>query len=148
MIKKASINREHYYELIGTEAIFRRDIVCAYTGDIKYNKGDKSIILRAVEDSTTQRWATLSEVLNYIQPRNCWKFGYYTDDTPKLLNIKETKEYDMPTAFVYYVLSCLRDLDNEKWNVSAPKWTKYPKNPDIETKRMIERFNKKTEKVI
>lgn len=43
----------------------------------------------------------------------------------------------------YYVLSTLRDIDNTQWNVIIPKYKKYPKNPTISLKRVIEIFNNK-----
>jgi hypothetical protein len=87
------------------------------------------------------RWTDLREVMIGIHPNECWKYGYYTKDNYKL--DKSLIEYDMPTAFVYYVLSNLRDLDKNQWEVKVPKWTKYPKNPKLTVKDLIEMFNKK-----
>ena len=52
-------------------------------------------------------------------------------------------EYDISTAFIYHVLSTLRFLDNTQWKPITPKFSEYPKNPDIPTKKVIEMFNKK-----
>jgi len=104
-----------------------------------------SIIISATQNSQLYRWTELKEVLNGIHPGNCWKYGYYTKDnaswttTPK----EQLPEYDMPTAFIYYVLSNLRFIDKTQWNPSIPKVTKYPKADHITIKSLYESFVKK-----
>jgi hypothetical protein len=49
----------------------------------------------------------------------------------------------MPTAFIYYVLSNLRFLDNQYWTPEMPKITKYPKADHITIKLLNEHFGKK-----
>ena len=49
----------------------------------------------------------------------------------------------MQTAVIYYIISNLRMLDNEKWKIVTPKYKLYPKNKEIPTKRIIDMFNKK-----
>jgi hypothetical protein len=91
------------------------------------------------------RWCELREVMIGIHPNECWKYGYYTKDNFYSFVSKTEKlpEYDMPIAFVYYVLSNLRNLDKNQWENKIPKWTKYPKNPKLTIKDLIEMFNKK-----
>ena len=65
-----------------------------------------------------------------ILPYECWKVNY------------DTTEYNVQTAFLYYVLSILRFLDNKEWKIGTPKYKLYPKNPNITTKQVIDMFNK------
>lgn len=88
--------------------------------------------------------STLRNVLFAISENNCWKVGYYTKGnaewckTPK----EELPDYDMPTAFIYYVLSTFRFMPRDKWVVATPKYKKYPKNPLIPLKKVIDNFKK------
>ena len=104
-----------------------------------------SIILNNVQQCNLYRWTELKEVLNGINKNNCWKYGYYVNNSFIAGNksVDSLPDWNMETAFIYYVLSNLRDLDNKQWIVQCPKWTKFPKNPDITTKSMIEMFNNK-----
>lgn len=103
-----------------------------------------SIILSRFQESNIYRITELKEVLNGIHPNNCWKYGYYTKESEQWAG-KGAKihEYDMPTAFVYYVLSSLRFIDNKFWNPQMPKVTKYPKADHITIRSLYEHFNKK-----
>lgn len=103
-----------------------------------------SILLNNVQKYNF-RWAELRQVMIGIHPSECWKYGYYVKNSYIAGNksANTLPEYDMPTAFVYYVLSNLRDLDSNQWEVKTPKWTKYPKNPKLTIKNLIEMFIKK-----
>lgn len=100
-----------------------------------------SIIINSVQNCNQYRWTELKEVLNGIHPSNCWKFGYYVKENESWAR-KDTKihEYDMPTAFIYYVLSNLRFIDKDKWEPQMPKVTKYPKNDNITINSLYEHF--------
>ena len=111
-----------------------------------YSNSDVYSILLKKFDNFDIQASQLREVLFGITPQECWKVGYYTKDHTWADGSNNAKEYDMPTAFIYYVLSTLRFIDKEQWKPSTPKYSKHPKNPDIETKRIIEMFNKKTNK--
>jgi hypothetical protein len=89
------------------------------------------------------RQSELKEVLYGIHPSTCWKYGYYTKGCDWVKDEGVLPEYDMPTAFIYYVLSTLRFIDNSKWDVVTPKYSKMKKPKEITTKRVIEQFNKK-----
>ena len=104
-----------------------------------------SIIIDSVQNSKLYRWTDLTEVLNGIHPNNCWKHGYYVKDNAFWSNksIEELPIYDMPTAFIYYVLSNLRFISNTEWIVKTPKVTKYPKSNDITIRELYENFCKK-----
>lgn len=94
-----------------------------------FNKDDVySVVASAVQSSDIYRWTELTEVLNGIHPKNCWKYGY------------QFTEYDMRLAFIYYTLSNLRFLDNKQWEVKTPQITKYPRGKNITTKKLIEVF--------
>lgn len=110
------------------------------------NNSDVYSILAERFEKFEIRNSELREVLYGIHPDQCWKVGYYTKDHTWVDGSNNAKEYDMPTAFIYYVLSTLRFIDNEQWKPITPKYSKHPKNPNIETKRIIEQFNKKTNK--
>ena len=74
----------------------------------------------------------------------CWKIGYYTKNATWVNNHNELPEYDMPTAFIHYVLSTLRFIDNEHWKPIVPKYKIYPKNPDITIRKLMDCLNNKT----
>jgi hypothetical protein len=104
-----------------------------------------SIIISATQNSQLYRWTELKEVLNGIHPKNCWKYGYYTKDNADWTNTpkEQLPEYDMMTAFIYYVLSNLRFIDKSQWNSSMPKVTKYPRASNITINSLYESFVKK-----
>lgn len=54
----------------------------------------------------------------------------------------------MPTAFIYYVMSNLRLLDNKHWNPQMPKVTKYPKADHITIKSLNEHFGKQLKTIL
>jgi len=114
-----------------------------------FTKNDVFIIIlgcfdRAEFDSNCNE---LRKVLEGIHPSNCWKVGYYTKGTSWFKGTQEEKdslpEYDMPTAFIYYVISSLRFIESNNWILVTPKYTKYPKARHITTKAVIDAFNKK-----
>jgi hypothetical protein len=101
-----------------------------------------SIITSAVQNfQGVERWTELKQVLFGIHPSECWKYGYYTKENQTWAS-KNTKihDYDMPTAFIYYVLSNLRFMENKYWDVRMPKVTKYPKNPEITINSLYKHF--------
>lgn len=101
-----------------------------------------SILLSAVQESKIYRWAELKEVMIGIHPNECWKVGYYIKGNNWIKNSDNLPEYDMPTAFIKYVLSNLRFMSNENWNPQMPKVTKYPKGTDITIRKLFDVFNK------
>jgi hypothetical protein len=109
-------------------------------------KGDVyNILLNATQESKIYRWTELREVMNGIHPSNCWKFGYYVKENHGWSNkdINDLPDYNVETAFIYYLMSNLRFLDSEHWNPKMPKVTKYPKGKDITIRRLYEHFAKK-----
>ena len=104
-----------------------------------------NIITGAVQNSNIYRWTELREVLDGIHPKNCWKHGYYVKDNHGWSNkpINELPDYDMPTAFIYYVISNLRFMENTRWNVKFPKYSKYPKPKHITINQLYSVFCKK-----
>ena len=114
-----------------------------------YTPWDKNdvylILLSATQESNIYRWTELKEVLMGIHPNNCWKYGYYVKANSHWSNAKsvdELPDYDMPTAFVYYVLSNLRFMEKKYWNPAVPKYTKYPKKPNITINQVFNHFIK------
>jgi len=109
-----------------------------------FHKNDVYSIIVGNVQEYGQRWTELREIMFGIHPHECWKYGYYTEESKHWAH-KDAKiaEYDMPTAFIYYVLSNLRQLDNKKWNVVTPKYKLHPKPKSIATQQVIEMFNKK-----
>jgi hypothetical protein len=112
-----------------------------------FSKNDVySIIVSSIEKvEFNHRFNDLKSVLVGIHPSECWKFGYYTNQNEWVKNYKELPEYDMPTAFIYYVLSSLRFIDNTQWNPKVPKYKKYPKGDNITLRQVIQHFNKSNE---
>lgn len=101
------------------------------------------IITRAVEEFNHPQWAKLSEVLSGIHPKNCWKVGYYINENKSWAGHNtKSHEYDMPTAFIYYVLSNLRCMDSQQWHVQMPKVNIYPKAENITINSLYEHFVK------
>lgn len=101
-----------------------------------------SIILNKVQNCNIYGWTELREVMINILPENCWKYGYYTKDhtwcvSEDTVNIN----YDMKTAFVYYVLSNLRFMDKNNWNQITPRIKEYPKGKNITLKKIKEHFS-------
>jgi hypothetical protein len=103
-----------------------------------------SILLSEVQNSQIYRWTELKEVMNGIHPSNCWKFGYYIKQNSFWANKSESElpEYDLQTAFVYYVLSNLRFMDNKNWTPAIPKYTKYPRSKHITIRNVYDHFDK------
>ena len=104
-----------------------------------------TILLNAVQESKIYRWTELREVLIGIHPSTCWKVGYYVKDNHYWANQpkEELPDYELETAFIYYVLSNLRFLDSKHWNPQMPKVTKYPKAEHITICKLYEHFCKK-----
>lgn len=103
-----------------------------------------SIIISSLSDKEFYpRFIELREVLNGIHPDNCWKYGYYIKGNPWQSNPTKLVEYDMPTAFIYYILSNLRFIDNAEWIVKTPNYKKHPRPDNITLKQVIDMFNKK-----
>ena len=111
-----------------------------------YTRGDVySILVNAVQESKIYRWTDLREVLNGIHPSNCWKFGYYVKENHNWSNQpkEELPNYELETAFVFYLLSNLRFIDSKNWNPQMPKVTKYPKAEHITIYDLYKHFCKK-----
>ena len=102
-----------------------------------------NIIVQCFSNFDT-RESNLREVLFAIGETNCWKTGYYTKGNAEWSNKpkEELPDYNMPTAFIHYVLSTFRFMSTDKWVVAIPKYKKYPKNPSITLKKVIDNFNK------
>jgi hypothetical protein len=113
-----------------------------------FTNGDVYRIITGQFSKFDVQQSELTEVLFGIHPNECWKVGYYVKGCNWVNNSEQLPEYDMPTAFIHYVLSTLRFLDNEQWKVATPKYKKYPKNPDIPTKRVIEYFNGRKKELV
>lgn len=96
-----------------------------------------SILLNKVQNCGIHRWPELREVLIGITPENCWKCGYYTKDHTW---VESEVEYDVKTAFLHYVISNLRFIESEKWDVQAPRIKEYPRGKNITLKRIKEHF--------
>lgn len=101
-----------------------------------------SIIINSFQNSNL---SSLREVLMGITPDNCWKVNYYTKGNVEWLKEKSKEnlpEYEMETAFIYYVLSNLRFIDNTQWEIGLPKYTEYPKARHITIKKVYDTFIK------
>lgn len=100
------------------------------------------ILLSNLEKSDFDyRFNDLKQVMIGIHPSECWKTGYYIKGNNWVKGEKELPDYDMPTAFIYYVLSNLRFLDKKYWIPVTPKYKLYPKGESITLKKVIDQFN-------
>jgi hypothetical protein len=112
-----------------------------------FSKQDVYSIILTNVSGFKQPWTSLYSVLKNIQSNVCWSYGYVTEDAPTILKSvskDNVKVYSMEEAFIWYVLSNLRTLENKYWNPVTPKFTKYPKDPDITIKECVEHFGRKT----
>ena len=109
-----------------------------------FSKNDVYSIITSRFSEFEHRSSELRQVLFGIHPSECWKYGYYTKDNEHWFHRIDVQlpMYDMQTAFIYYVLSNLRNLNKTKWNVKLPKYTKYPKSKDITLSKVYEIFVK------
>lgn len=114
----------------------------------KYTPFDKndvySILLSSIDKKEfNSTFNTLRNVMIGIHPQECWKTGYYTKGCTWGKNQETYPEYDMPTAFLYYLLSSLRFISNEAWIPIVPKYKLYPKGKYVTYKKVFDCFNKK-----
>ena len=108
-----------------------------------FTKADIFNILLSSAERFEHQAFDLREMIIGVHPKECWKVGYHTVDSFCKRNNEVYPQYNYETAIVYYILSILRNLETEKWNVVTPKYSKFPKNPEISIKRVIEQFNRK-----
>lgn len=116
-----------------------------------FSKGDVYLIIANAFQEFDYRASELYQVMLAIHPSECWKYGYFVKEnsfwsTDK--TVAELPDYDMSTAFIHYVLSTLRFIENDKWKLVTPKYKKYPKNPEISLQKVIEHFTKHNGKSI
>ena len=112
-------------------------------GYTPFTNGDVFSILVNNIERFDYREFELRQILTGIHPKECWKVCYYTNDHTWIKDFENLPKYDYETAVVYYILSTLKFLDTNKWTPVTPKYSKYPKNPELTTKQIIEQFNKK-----
>lgn len=109
-----------------------------------FTKEDIFIILSIEWSNFTKNsdFYTIRHLLEGIHPTQCWKVGYYTKGNCSWLKpYQELPEYDMPTAFIYYILSNLRDIERKDIKKAIPKYSKVFKRPaNINLKKVIDVF--------
>jgi hypothetical protein len=115
-----------------------------------FGSGDIYSIIASAFQEFDCRQSELFQVMRGIHPSECWKSGYYVKQNHQWSNqkIEDLPDYDMPTAFIYYVLDSLRFIDNKKWKVKTPKYKQYPRNTNRSVKDVIEIFNRKKDEVV
>lgn len=126
------------------KAILELDGFCPQTKNDVY-----SILLSSIEHldlETGYKFYELRRVLDAIRPNNCWKYGYLTQDFDYKQPGITYPEYDFSTAFIYYVISSLRDLESGNWIKIIPQYKKYPKRKGIDYKTVFEMFNGRIDK--
>jgi hypothetical protein len=102
-------------------------------GYTPFNKNDIYSILLGRIEKHTANWATTREILSGIHPKNCWKVGY---------EFENEKDYDMCMAFIYYIISNLRFVDNREWTSQMPLVTKYQKADHVTINSLYQHFIK------
>ena len=126
------------------KAILELDGYCPQTRNDVY-----SILLKSIETldlETGYKFYEMRRVLDGIRPNNCWKYGYLTRDFEYKREGEIYPEYDFSTAFIYYVISSLRDLETDNWKKIIPQYKKYPKRKGVDYKTVYEMFNGRTDK--
>jgi hypothetical protein len=109
-------------------------------GYTPFTNNDIYYILTGAWERFDIQQSKLREVLIGIHPSECWKIGYYTKGCTWGTNPEKYPEYDMPTAFTYYVLSSLRFIDNTRWNPITPKYTKLKRPSNISINKVFTHF--------
>jgi len=119
-------------------------------GYTPFSNGDVYKIIASAFEEFECRQSELFQVMVGIHPSECWKVGYFVKQNQQWSNqkIEYLPDYDMVTAFIYYVLSSLRFIDNTKWKVETPKYKQYPRTPERSVKDVIEMFNRKNNEVV
>lgn len=111
-----------------------------------FDKNDVYFIITNAFQNYKCRQTELREVLINITPNNSWKVGYYTKGNAEWLKDLEKidlPEYNMETAFIYYVLSTIRFIDNKDWIPVTPKCNKYPRAENITINSIYKHFVEK-----
>lgn len=106
-----------------------------------------TILLNAVSNSKGYHWASLRDVMTDILPRNVWKIGYPIkgNHLKGYLVGEEFFEYDVQTAFVYYVLSNFRNLHRDSWTRPKELSNRYPLGLGITHEKYLNIFNDETD---
>ena len=84
--------------------------------------------------------SSLVEVVKNLGISDCWRHGYYVKEQTWIVNNDNLPEYDMETSVLYYILSTLCVMDNDRWNPQKPNYDMYPKNDNIKLKNVEEIF--------
>jgi hypothetical protein len=81
-----------------------------------------------------------SQVVAGLEPYQTYRSGYVHNQTPRIFNRLDDKleDYDYSLAIIYYCLSGLSMLDNEKWVREAPIYGKVLKKPEHITQSDID----------
>lgn len=121
-------------------------IILDMDGYTPFTKGDVYNIILNNFDKFDSRESELRQVIVGIHPSECWKHGYYTNQYySPLEETKNLPNYDMPEAFIRYVISSLAFIDNSQWNVRMPDYIHYKElRPNhITIKKLYNVFGKK-----
>jgi hypothetical protein len=107
-----------------------------------FTNGDVYSILLNSFNNWNHQSTSLDRVLMGIHPNNCWKVNYFTKGSPWSSTPDDNPDYDIPTAFIYYVMSVLRFLEPEYWTPTQPNYKTQPKPKHITNKKVKEFFKK------
>lgn len=98
-------------------------IILEMDGYTPFSNGDVYNIILNNFDRFDSRESELSQVLTGIHPRECWKHGYYTKHYYNpWRETKNLPDYDMPEAFIKYVISSLMGIYNNQWKAKLPDY--------------------------
>ncbi len=102
-----------------------------------------TILLNAVSNSEGYHWTNLRDVMIDILPRNVWKIGYAVKENHLKGDLigKDIPEYDVQTAFLYYVLSNFRNLHRDGWIPPKELSNRYPLESGITHEKYLNIFN-------
>lgn len=124
-------------------------IILEMDGYSPYTNGDVYSIIVNNFEKFEARESELRQVLTGIHPKECWKHGYKTKDNywSPYGKCEELPEYNMPEAFIMYVVSALAFIDNTQWERKLPDYRHHKElwPEHITIRKIYEIFAKKHE---
>lgn len=114
-----------------------------YSGEFFKKRDCASMLIHHLEKlPITPSRNTISAVLDGIDEKNCWKFGYVTKNNTWNSDNSKYPDYDQDIAIIKYCLSQFNFLSNKEWDVIKPDFEKVlPMKNGITEEQVEEIFN-------
>lgn len=110
-----------------------------YSGDLMTNTNVVTVIVGQFERLPKSYASDLLTILEGIQERSCWRYGYCTKNNFG----NGAEEYDVNKAIVKYCLSYFQSFDRTTIPLRPPNKKVLPYREDITLKQIIDMFNNK-----